>query len=191
MADGPWGGPVKQGAYFSVKCLGLPVSTRFDPLRTAPVVHQQPENSPVKTPCIGICSTTSFGDSICRGCKRFSTEVIDWNSYSNDEKRAVLQRISKLVVQIMEPRFAIHSVDELRRGMKAQGVPVNPDLPPYCWLHNLLKKRHRQIDDLTRFGASIRSDDADVLLRDLWEQADAELLALCDAHRLRYFPALV
>ncbi|MBU2098945.1 MAG: DUF1289 domain-containing protein, partial [Gammaproteobacteria bacterium] len=26
-----------------------------------------------KTPCIGICSTTSVGDKICRGCKRFST----------------------------------------------------------------------------------------------------------------------
>jgi len=155
------------------------------------VVRQQPSRSPVKTPCIGICSTTSFGDSICRGCKRFSTEVIDWNSYDNNEKWAVLQRLSKLIVQIMEPRFVIHSADELKRGLKAQGVPIHPDLPPYCWLHNLLKKRHRQIEDLSQFGAAIRSEHADVLLPDLWEQADTELLALCEAHRLRYFPALV
>ena len=38
--------------------------------------------SQVKTPCIGICSTTSLGDKICRGCKRFNFEVIRWNSYS-------------------------------------------------------------------------------------------------------------
>jgi len=146
---------------------------------------------PVKTPCIGICSTTSVGDSICRGCKRFSVEVIDWNSYSNTEKTAVLQRINKLVVQIMEPRFAIHSTSLLQRGMKEQGVPIHPDLSPYCWLHNLLKKRHREIDDLTQFGASIRSEHADYLLPDLWEQADTELLELTEAHRVRYFSALV
>ncbi|MDO7671884.1 MAG: DUF1289 domain-containing protein, partial [OM182 bacterium] len=28
--------------------------------------------APVKTPCIGICSTTSVGDWVCRGCKRYS-----------------------------------------------------------------------------------------------------------------------
>lgn len=144
---------------------------------------------PVKTPCIGICSTTSFGDSICRGCKRFSTEVIDWNAYSGAEKRAVLQRIEKLVVQIMEPRFAIHSVDRLRRGMKAQGVPVHPDLSPYCWLHNLLKKRHGKISDLSEFGAQCRDSYAGQSMNSLWEQADAELLELCEAHQQRYFPA--
>lgn len=144
----------------------------------------------VKTPCIGICSTTSVGDSICRGCKRFSVEVIDWNSYSNTEKSAVLQRINKLVVQIMEARFVIHSTDALRRGMKEQGVPCHPDLSPYCWLHNLLKKRHLQIDSLSPFGASAREEFASVPVRELWEQADAELLLLCEAHRLRYFPLI-
>ncbi|MEO1955257.1 MAG: DUF1289 domain-containing protein, partial [Gammaproteobacteria bacterium] len=36
----------------------------------------------VKTPCIGVCSTV-FGDEVCRGCKRFQNEVIEWNSYNN------------------------------------------------------------------------------------------------------------
>ena len=30
----------------------------------------------VRTPCIGVCSTTSLGDRICRGCKRSNVEVI-------------------------------------------------------------------------------------------------------------------
>lgn len=34
----------------------------------------------LRTPCIGICSTTSLGDRVCRGCKRYAAEVIDWNS---------------------------------------------------------------------------------------------------------------
>ncbi|MGM0632352.1 MAG: DUF1289 domain-containing protein, partial [Pseudomonadota bacterium] len=81
-----------------------------------------PSGAPVKTPCIGICSTTSLGDSLCRGCKRFAFEVIDWNGYSPAEKRAVLLRIDKLVRQIMEPRFVILSREQLQQGMRQQGV---------------------------------------------------------------------
>ena len=47
----------------------------------------------VKTPCIGVCST-GIGDSVCRGCKRFSHEVIQWNGYTEEQKRIVDQRLS-------------------------------------------------------------------------------------------------
>lgn len=143
----------------------------------------------MKTPCLGICSATSLGDAVCRGCKRFSFEVIDWNTYGAPEKKAVLERIDKLVVQIMEARFVIHSSEALVRGMKAQGVPVNPGLSPYCWLHNLLKKRHGRIQDLSQYGAGIREAWADRSLDRVWEQADEELLRLCEAHLTRFFPA--
>ena len=52
-----------------------------------------------KTPCIGICSTTSLGDNVCRGCRRYSFEVIKWNSYDPQEKTAVLTRIERLIGQ--------------------------------------------------------------------------------------------
>ena len=42
----------------------------------------------VKTPCVGVCSTV-FGDQVCRGCKRFQHEVIEWNGYSDFEKETV------------------------------------------------------------------------------------------------------
>ncbi|HBX36772.1 MAG TPA: DUF1289 domain-containing protein, partial [Pseudohongiella sp.] len=48
---------------------------------------------PVKTPCIGICSTTSVGDTICRGCKRFAFEVIEWNAFTQSQKQAVVDRL--------------------------------------------------------------------------------------------------
>ena len=38
-----------------------------------------------RTPCVGICSTT-YGDDVCRGCKRFIHEVINWNSFNPEEK---------------------------------------------------------------------------------------------------------
>ncbi len=39
-----------------------------------------------------MCSTT-FGDFVCRGCKRWLHEVIDWNSYDDVNKRVVIERL--------------------------------------------------------------------------------------------------
>ncbi len=144
----------------------------------------------VKTPCIGICSTTSVGDPICRGCKRFAFEVIDWNAYTDEEKRAVLQRIEALVQPIVEARFVIRSRQELAAGLKRHSVPCNPDMSPASWLHSLLKKRHRQIQDLSGYGVDIRDEWRHLALADLAEDMDVQLLRLCEAHQIRYFPQL-
>jgi len=146
--------------------------------------------APVKTPCIGICSTTSVGDPICRGCKRFAFEVIDWNAYTEDEKRAVLLRIEALVRPIVEDRFIIRSAQSLAAGLKRQAVPCNPDMSPASWLHSLLKKRHRQIQDLSGYGVEIRDEWRHLSLPELAEDMDVQLLRLCEAHQIRYFPEL-
>jgi len=143
---------------------------------------------PVRTPCIGICSTTSVGDRICRGCKRFAFEVIDWNGYTNEQKRAILARIEKLVVPIVETRFIIRSKPDLEAGLKRLSVPLNPDTPPEVWLHSLLKKRLNRIDSLPDFGVDVRPQWQHLTLAALAEEMDRQLLLLCDAHLQRYFP---
>ena len=45
-----------------------------------------------ESPCIGVCSTT-FGDDICYGCQRTYIEVIQWNTFSDEEKDKVNQRL--------------------------------------------------------------------------------------------------
>ena len=147
--------------------------------------------APVKTPCIGICSTTSVGDPICRGCKRFAFEVIDWNAYTEAEKRAVLMRIEALVQPIVEDRFVIRSAQLLASALKRHAVPCNPDMSPASWLHSLLKKRHRQIQDLAGYGVEIRDAWRHLSLPELAEDMDVQLLRLCEAHRVRYFPELL
>ena len=42
----------------------------------------------IRTPCIGVCSTV-FGDTVCRGCRRFSHEVVNWNAYTDEQKTIV------------------------------------------------------------------------------------------------------
>ncbi|ALO46532.1 DUF1289 domain-containing protein [Pseudohongiella spirulinae] len=167
---------------FSVKWLKFPVDSLCDHfLMTVP---------PVRTPCIGICSTTSVGDAICRGCKRFAFEVIEWNSFDDQEKQAVVDRLEQLIRPIVETRFIIRSADTLASGLRRQGVPFNPALSPTSWLHNLLKKRHQVIRDLSEFGVEVRPDFSHLSLAELAEDMDVQLLRLCQAHQLRYFPEL-
>lgn len=140
-----------------------------------------------KTPCIGICSTTSLGDSICRGCKRYSFEVINWNSYDVNGKKAVLKRIEKLICQIIEDKLIIISVPTLKLGLEKANIPFDSQLSPYCWLHNLLKKRHNQISNLKDYGVDMLPGIAESSLTELSQKIEEELLVLCRAHFDRYY----
>ena len=46
-------------------------------------------------PCVGICSTTSQGDMICRGCNRKAADIIAWNSYTDEKKRRITQGLKQ------------------------------------------------------------------------------------------------
>ena len=117
--------------------------------------------------------------------------MIDWNAYSEQEKLAVLQRIEALVQPIVEARFIIRNSQELAAGLKRQAVPCNPDMSPASWLHSLLKKRHRQIQSLAEYGVDVREEWQHLTLAELAEDMDVQLLRLCEAHRVRYFPELM
>ena len=141
----------------------------------------------VKTPCIGICSTTSLGDSVCRGCKRYAFEVIQWNGYDEEAKAAVLNRIEKLVCQILENKLRIFSVPNLKSGLERAQVRYDPLLSPYCWLHNLLKKHHQQIADIREYGVTALPGFTELSMARLSEVIEQELLLLCEAHFDRYY----
>jgi predicted Fe-S protein YdhL (DUF1289 family) len=54
---------------------------------------------------VGICSTT-YGDLVCRGCKRYAHEIVQWNGYAQDQRTLVWQRLFKL----REGAFLTHAV---------------------------------------------------------------------------------
>ena len=143
--------------------------------------------SNVKTPCIGICSTTSFGDKICRGCKRFGSEVINWNMYSENEKRAVMSRIDKLTTQIMSSKFEIFSVRLLEQALSDYRFFYDPEMSPYLWLHNLLQKRSSRITSLEEIGVRVRPQFQGSDIRDLLLEINEALHVLSEAHFERYF----
>lgn len=143
----------------------------------------------IKTPCLGICSTTSLGDLVCRGCKRYSFEVINWNGYDAEAKSAVLSRIDRLNTQILENKLHIFSVSSLKAGLDRFQIPYDESLSPYCWLHNLLKKGHGRMENLEDYGVAALGSYAGMPLAELCEIIENDLLALSEAHHARYVAA--
>lgn len=45
------------------------------------------------SPCVGICSATALGDEICIGCGRTFEEVRLWNTFTDEQKIAINQRL--------------------------------------------------------------------------------------------------
>ena len=143
--------------------------------------------SQIKTPCIGICSTTSFGDKICRGCKRFNFEVINWNGYSEQEKLAVFNRIDLLTEQILRNKLRIVSISKLKGAMQDCQFFYHPELSAYCWLHGLLQKFAVKIKKLDEIGVELMLDYKDLEVDEVMSLINEDLQLLSEAHFQRYF----
>lgn len=140
---------------------------------------------PVRTPCIGVCST-GIGDSVCRGCKRFAHEVIDWNGYSQTEKRIVDARLAAFLSLCVANKFVVVDPTLLRWQLEVQQLRFNPQHDEYCWLFTLLKAGASQIKDPHKYGFSVHLAWRGASLTALRDRIDHEFWTLSVAHYDRY-----
>ena len=137
-----------------------------------------------RTPCIGICSTT-YGDEVCRGCKRFSYEIINWNSFSPEEKEAIWKRLEKLKTQIMSSRVKIFDSELMNEGIKKYRLRVKDDLNDSSKAFEIIKQVSESFEDLTDFGIELFNREKS--LKDLKDDIEIELYTLSKAHYSKYF----
>jgi len=140
---------------------------------------------PVKTPCIGVCST-GIGDRVCRGCKRFSHEVIDWNSYTLEQKRVVDMRLSGFLSQCVSNELQVSDKALLQWQLRVQQISYVSHHDEYCWIYSLLKAGAGQIENPQDYGFEVDLYFRDIALTELREIIDREFLALSQAHYDRY-----
>lgn len=140
---------------------------------------------PVKTPCIGVCST-GIGDSVCRGCKRFSHEVIDWNSYTPVQKQAVDGRLSGFLSQCVSNKLRVLDKALLNWQLVVQQIRFVEHHDEYCWVFSLLKAGAGQIDNTGDYGFEVDLCYRDMPLIELRETIDQEFYILSEAHYERY-----
>lgn len=142
-------------------------------------------SAPVRTPCIGICST-AIGDEVCRGCKRFAGEIIHWNGYNNEEKQAVVDRLDALLVQVLQRKFAILDESTLKQQIQFQQIRCDFNKAPYWWVFELIRSGAGQISDLGVFGVRLEDEYQGSSLVDLKQQIDNEFYELSCAYYERY-----
>ncbi|GBL55902.1 DUF1289 domain-containing protein [Pseudomonas sp. R3.Fl] len=139
----------------------------------------------IKTPCVGLCSTV-YGDLVCRGCKRFHHEVVNWNLYGEEEKRAVWKRLEVLLVQVMVAKLEVFDAPRLRAQLEQRQVRFVPEQSPYCWAYQLIARGSRLIQNLDAYGVALLPEFRERPLPELRDAIDREFFLLSEAHYDRY-----
>lgn len=139
----------------------------------------------VTTPCIGVCST-ALGDAVCRGCKRFSHEVIHWNAYSESQKQVIDRRLDGFLSQVVRNKLRVVDPALLEWQLQAQQIRYQPHKPPEVWAFALLRAGAQQIHEAAEYGLRIDAQFRDVPLSELKDMIDREFYILSEAHYQRY-----
>lgn len=126
---------------------------------------------------------------MCRGCKRFSHEVIDWNSYTFAQKQAVDSRLSGFLSQCVSNKLQVRDAALLKWQLEVQKVRYVEHHDEYCWVFSLLKAGAGQISDTQAFGFEVDLRYREWPLIELREQIDQEFYILSEAHYERYMLA--
>ena len=121
---------------------------------------------------------------MCKGCKRFVHEVINWNKYAIPEKELVNSRLESFKLTVLKDRFSVSNAELLATRLNDQGINFNDSLDPITWIFDLLRAAGSQDLDLNQFGIVCHSNAE---LSELKDQIYAEFLDLSEAHYERYF----
>ncbi|WP_237064670.1 DUF1289 domain-containing protein [Microbulbifer guangxiensis] len=139
----------------------------------------------VRTPCIGVCST-GIGDDVCRGCKRFAHEVIDWNAYSEDQRRIIAERRESYLANAVRSQLEIVDRDLLLAQLRHQQIRFDEEQNPYCWVFELLRAGASQIENTLDYGLRPTAQARGVPLVELRRRIDEDFYGLSVAYYLRY-----
>ncbi len=138
------------------------------------------------TPCIGICSTT-FGDDVCKGCKRFSHEITNWGKFSTDERAVVNSRLEQFKITILEEKFTISDSELFESKMNEFSINFNSSLEPITWIFDLLRASSNKDLNVNDFGVEILPAFSDLSLIELRDLINQEMLQLSEAHYYKFF----
>lgn len=131
----------------------------------------------LKTPCIGLCSTV-YGDKVCRGCKRFDFEIINWNTYNPEQQQAIWQRLEQLLQKVMANKLIITNSLLLKEKLIKYNIRFNEHQSPNYWVYLLLAKGSRQINHIQAYGINLLPPFDNLSLWELKEQIDKEYFSL-------------
>ncbi len=133
----------------------------------------------LNTPCIGICSTV-YGDNVCRGCKRFSPEIIDWNTMADNEKQAIFDRLGQQITDVCENYFIVQDADLLQIRLHELHIRYREEQPAITWAYHLLRCGAHKMKDINNYGISLHAGYEHLTLTELFSRIDNTVLQLAE-----------
>ena len=131
---------------------------------------------PSLTPCVGRCSTV-FGDQVCRGCRRFNHEVIEWNTYTAEQRMVVWQRLNAQLDQILLPMLPLAQLPQVEHFIHSKRVRLLDNASTGRKLYHALKicEKNKHLADESGLGI------ASTQVKPLWQMFEQKVLALATA----------
>lgn len=128
------------------------------------------------TPCAGRCSTV-FGDSVCRGCRRFNHEVIKWNTYTEEQHSAVWKRLDAQLDQILIPMLPLADLRHVEGFVLSRRVRLRDDASKGRKLYHALKICEKNKNFTEDSGLGITQKQ----VKPIWQEFERRVLALATA----------
>ena len=140
----------------------------------------------IRTPCIGVCSTT-IGDLVCKGCKRFAHEVIDWNKYTDKEKKIVMTRVRNFMERSVTRYVRVIDRDKLMNAMESFGFRYRKEDSPTCWTYDLLRQTQGRIRRLGDVGLQREPGFDSLSIEIIWRNINRDFLIMSEGYFERFF----
>lgn len=133
------------------------------------------------TPCVGICSTT-YGDLVCRGCKRFAHEIVKWNGFDGQQRDAIWRRLHELRDGAVAESLRVFDRQALMRRAELARIPDWASLSELNLAYEVLRVVQMPLTELNQIGVEVGSGEPGGWSRDLVRQIDQEFYARSLAH---------
>ena len=140
------------------------------------VILSNERRIPSLTPCAGRCSTV-FGDLVCRGCRRFNHEVIQWNTYTAEQRLAVWKRLDAQLDQILIPLLPHVNLQHIDGFIHSKHVRVLDSASMGRKLYHALKICEKNKHLAEESGLGIKN----VQVKPIWDEFERRVLALAKA----------
>ena len=97
---------------------------------------------------------------MCRGCKRFSHEIVDWNSYDDAQKETIWERLETFKKQVVGQIVRFKDQDRFQSAIGAQKIKEPED---YQAVYLLLQRLVRHSKTLSFAGLENVSPDFEIM----------------------------
>ena len=132
----------------------------------------------IPSPCLGRCSTT-YGDNICRGCKRDWQEVIHWNTSDNQKKAAYWHKLADLCQQVCTKYLLIQNPQKLQAEIQSRKIKCyGTSHLMMAWL--VFARCLSELSPsslLADWGIQVQKDYEKLSMLELWHLMDKEIYA--------------